>query len=455
MAVQNPVSILAVDDEERILEIFQKALAKEGYAVTTAPNGQTAISLFKNNPYDIVFTDLRMPGVDGMELFRWITRNSPDTTVVIVTAYGTVESAIESLKSGAYDYLIKPVKLDELRQLVKRILEHRQLKKENQELKRTLGGSFKTGNIIGNSAVMQEVFSRIEKVAGTATTVLIRGESGTGKELVARAVHELSPRKDAPFIKAVCAALPEGLLESELFGHVKGAFTGAIQDRKGRFEAADKGTIFLDEIGDIPVTIQLKLLRVLQERQFERVGEGRTMTVDVRVIAATNSNLEEGLKNNTFREDLYYRLNVVSIFLPPLRSRKEDIPLLVEHFLQQISVNQQLPKPKLSKDALEVILNYAWPGNIRELENAIEHSMVMGNREIILPEDLPITVQSGMGPTRSPGQLSESDATLEDMEKQMLISALAKSGHNQSQAAKLLGITRRTLGYRMKKYGIE
>jgi DNA-binding NtrC family response regulator len=364
-----------------------------------------------------------------------------------------VESAIETLKAGAYDYLIKPVKIDELRMLVKRIIEHRNLQFENKELKRKVGQKFNIENIIGQSPVMREVFAKIEKVASTSTTALIRGESGTGKELVAQAVHHQSSRKEKPFIKAVCAALPEGLLESELFGHVKGSFTGAIQDREGRFEAAHGGTIFLDEIGDIPLSTQVKLLRVLQERQFERVGDSKTITVDVRVIAATNKNLEEGLKKESFREDLYYRLNVVSIYLPPLRQRKEDIPLLVDFFLKRISKQQNISLPKINPNTLNILLNYSWPGNIRELENAIEHALVMGNREIINPDDLPITVQSGQIP-RGTNVSMETGATLEDMEKQMLLTALQRTNHNQTKAAQLLGITRRTLGYRMKKYGI-
>jgi two-component system NtrC family response regulator len=447
-------SILIVDDETKLLEIYQKALEKEGYAITVANNGATAISLLKNNLYDLVITDLRMPGVDGMELFRWIVRNSPAIPVIIITAYASLETAIEALNLGASHYIIKPVKLEELRLQVRRTLEHRRTETENKELKQAAGHKSNVKNIIGSSPSMQEVFARIQKVAGTSTTVLIRGESGTGKELVAQAIHDLSPRKDKAFIKAVCAALPESLLESELFGHVKGSFTGAIQDRMGRFEAADQGTIFLDEIGDIPVTTQIKLLRVLQERQFEKVGDTRTIEVDVRVIAATNQDLEEAMAKKTFREDLYYRLNVVSIFLPPLRSRKEDIPLLVTHFMEEIAKRQGIEKPKLATEALDAMLNYSWPGNIRELENAIEHALVMGNHEILMPEDLPITVQSGHFSTDS-AKLTQSGVTLEDMEKQMLISALNQTRHNQSKAAKLLGITRRTLGYRMKKYKIE
>lgn len=452
--MDNNVSILVVDDEVKLLDIFRKVLEKEGYEVTTAENGQTAISLLKNHPYDIVFTDLRMPGVDGLELFRWINRNSPDTPVVIVTAFGSVESAIETLKAGAADYLIKPVKIDELRILAKHVLEHHQLKSENRELKKKVGQKFLVENIIGHSSLMKEVFARIEKVASSSTTALLRGESGTGKELVAQAIHYHSPRKDGPFVKAVCAALPEALLESELFGHVKGAFTGAIQNRMGRFEAANGGTIFLDEIGDIPLTTQVKLLRVLQERQFEKVGDSTTNTVDVRVIAATNKNLEEALKNGTFREDLYYRLNVVSINLPPLRARKDDIPLLINYFLDRIAKTQKIPLPQLAPTTLQILLEYSWPGNIRELENAIEHALVMGNRETIYPADLPITVQSGQIP-RDTASALDNGKTLEDMEKQMLINALQRSNHNQTKAAEILGITRRTLSYRMKKYEIE
>lgn len=452
-------SILVVDDEPKLLELFQIALEKDGYQVVTAENGANAISIMKNSPaFDLIFTDLRMPGVDGMELFRWIAKNNPETPVVIVTAYGTVDTAVESLKAGAYDYLIKPVKLDELRQVARRVLEHHRVSEENRELKQTLRKqSAPALGIVGNSASMQEVYHRIEKVAPSAATVLILGESGTGKELVARAIHEMSPRKEQPFVKAVCAALPEGLLESELFGHVKGAFTGAIANRIGRFEAAHNGTIFLDEIGDIPLSIQIKLLRVLQERQFERVGDTETQTVDVRVIAATNRNLEAAIADKSFREDLYYRLNVVSVYLPPLRSRRDDIPSLVEHFLDTIAANQHLPRPKLAPETLKLLIGYPWPGNIRELENAIEHAMVMGNREVILPEDLPLPIQSGL--PRSTGSLTPQTTagtlSLEDMEKQMLIEALNQTGHNQSRAAEVLGITRRTLGYRMKKYGIE
>ncbi len=451
----NPInSILIVDDETKLLEIYQKTLEKEGYEITVANNGATAISLLKNNLYDLVITDLRMPGVDGLELFRWIVRNNPGTPVIISTAYSTKESAIEALNLGAFQYVEKPVKLDELRLQVRRALAHQKMESENRELKQAVTHQFNIKNIIGNSPSMQEVFTRIQKVAATSTTVLIRGESGTGKELVAQAIHDLSPRKEKPFIRAVCAALPESLLESELFGHVKGSFTGAIQDRVGRFQAADHGTIFLDEIGDIPVSTQIKLLRVLQEREFEKVGDSKTIEVDVRVIAATNQNLEEAIEKKTFREDLYYRLNVVSVYLPPLRARKEDIPLLVDHFMEDISRRQGLERPQLSPEALNTMINYSWPGNIRELENAIEHAMVMGNTKTLLPGDLPITVQSGYVSTES-GKLSSSGLTLEDMEKQMLISALNQSQHNQSKAAKVLGITRRTLGYRMKKYNIE
>ncbi|MDI6782942.1 MAG: sigma 54-interacting transcriptional regulator, partial [bacterium] len=326
--------------------------------------------------------------------------------------------------------------------------------------KKEVQKKYRFENIIGTSKPMQEVFAKIRKVAPTATTVLLRGESGTGKELVAQAIHHLSPRNEGPFVKATCAALPEGLLESELFGHVKGAFTGAIRDREGRFEIANSGTIFLDEIGDIPLTTQVKLLRVLQERQFEHVGDSQTFTVDVRVIAATNKNLEEALQKKEFRDDLYYRLNVVSIYLPPLRERKEDIPALIDHFLSRLTVTstETAPKkkPKLDSATLDLIMQYHWPGNIRELENAIEHALVMGNGEIILPEDLPIPVQNSQEQLAAKADaVLEEGITLEEMERRLIQSALIKTRNNQSRAAKVLGITRRTLGYRMKKYRIE
>jgi DNA-binding NtrC family response regulator len=461
MAITNQeINILVVDDEPKQAEIFQIALKKDGYLVQTANSGEAAIRYLKQEPVDIVITDLRMPNVDGLELFRWIKRNNPGTAVLFVTAYATVETAVDALKSGARDYLLKPVKLDELRLRVKNIVAELQLKQENILLKDAVHKKFQFENIIGTSKPMQEVFGKIKKVAPSATTVMLRGESGTGKELVAQAIHTLSPRKDGPFVKATCAALPEGLLESELFGHVKGAFTGAIRDREGRFETANNGTIFLDEIGDIPLTTQVKLLRVLQERQFERVGDNQSMTVDVRVIAATNKNLEEALLKKEFREDLYYRLNVVSIYLPPLRERKEDIPILITHFLNQFTKSlletDIKKKPKLDPAALDLIMQYHWPGNIRELENAIEHALVMGNGEIILPEDLPIPIQSSQEQLAAKADtVLEEGITLEDMERRLLRSALNKTQNNQSKAAKLLGITRRTLGYRMKKYNID
>jgi two-component system NtrC family response regulator len=456
--INQEITILVVDDEPKQAEIFRQALEKDGYTVLTVNSGESAIRQFKLEPVDIVITDLRMPIVDGLELFRWIQRNNPETAVLIVTAFATVETAVDALKSGARDYLLKPVKLDELRLRVKNIVAELKLKLENDRLKKEVKKKYRFENIIGTSKPMQEVFAKIRKVAPTATTVLLRGESGTGKELVAQAIHSLSPRKERPFVKATCAALPEGLLESELFGHVKGAFTGAIRDREGRFEVANSGTIFLDEIGDIPSTTQVKLLRVLQERQFERVGDTQTFTVDVRVIAATNKNLEEALQKKEFREDLYYRLNVVSIYLPPLRERKEDIPALIDHFLSRLNtaVAESKKNPKLDSATLTLITQYHWPGNIRELENAIEHALVMGNSEIILPEDLPIPVQSSQEQLAAKADaVLEEGITLEEMERRLIQSALLKTHNNQSRAAKALGITRRTLGYRMKKYGIE
>ncbi|MCX7919896.1 MAG: sigma-54 dependent transcriptional regulator [bacterium] len=455
----NEITILVVDDEPKQAEIFRQALEKDGYTVYSAHSGESAIRIMKQELIDIVITDLRMPHIDGLELFRWIKRNNPETAVLFVTAYATVETAVDALKSGAKDYLIKPVKLDELRLKVKNLISQIQLQWENIRLKQEVGKKYSLENIIGTSKPMQEVFAKIRKVAPTSTTVLLRGESGTGKELVAQAIHALSPRSQGPFVKATCAALPEGLLESELFGHVKGAFTGAIRDREGRFELANTGTIFLDEIGDIPLSTQVKLLRVLQERQFERVGDTQTITVDVRVIAATNKNLEEALRKKEFREDLYYRLNVVSIYLPPLRERKEDIPALIDHFLTRFSSASESAtkkKPKLHPTTLSLIMQYHWPGNIRELENAIEHALVMGNGEVILPEDLPIPIQSSQEQlaTKADAVLEEG-ITLEEMERRLIQSALLKTQHNQSKAAKLLGITRRTLGYRMKKYKIE
>ncbi|MBI3737103.1 sigma-54-dependent Fis family transcriptional regulator, partial [Candidatus Sumerlaeota bacterium] len=381
----------------------------------------------------------------------------PDLDVIMMTAYASVETAVEALKKGASDYLIKPFHNEELVMLVTRLAETRGLKQENQTLKQSLLPAAETGNIIAASAPMQEVLKRAQKVAATDVSVLLRGESGTGKEVLATLIHASGRRKNRPFIRVNCGALPETLLESELFGHVRGAFTGAVETRKGLFQAADGGTIFLDEIGEVTPALQVKLLRVLQSGEFQRVGDPQTFKVDVRVIAATNRPLEDLIQSGQFRSDLYYRLNVVPVVIPPLRERKEDIPALIDHFLAKLRPERGRAK-RVSKAAFELLMTYPWPGNIRELENAIEHAIVMSERDEIDPEDLPLAIQNASSVSshaESAGAgISTGGRTLEEIEKKMLYDALLSTGFNHTRAAAKLGITRRTLGYRIDKYGL-
>jgi two-component system NtrC family response regulator len=446
--------ILIVDDEKVQREILEGFLVKQGYEAVAEENGPKALEKFRSGAFDLVLTDYRMPGMDGIQLLREVRRLNPEAVVAIMTAYGTVGTAVAAMKEGAYDYLTKPIDLDELLLLIQRVEREVSLGQENRELKEQLREKFKVDFIVSASRRMEEALNLIGRVSQSTATVLILGESGTGKELIARAIHYSSARADKPFVKVNCAALPENLLESELFGHEKGAFTGAVARRIGRFEQADQGSIFLDEIGDLSPALQMKLLRVLQEKEFERLGSNQTIKSDVRVIAATNRNLEEAIKKGTFREDLYYRLNVVTISLPPLRERKEDIPLLMEHFLKKYNRENNKKVNSLSKEARDLLLRHEYPGNVRELENIIERAVVLCRGETLTTQDLPLNLrdsktEAALERAREGRNLPD---TLEEIERQLIAKALERSGGVQTKAAEELGISERVLRYKMKKY---
>jgi two-component system, NtrC family, response regulator len=386
-------TILIVDDERNYLLVLEALLSEEGYQVITAEGARRGLDLIEENDLDVVITDMKMPGMDGMDFMQRIQLRQPDLPVIMMTAYGSVEKAVEAMRKGAFDYILKPFKNEELKLTIGKAISHYRLIRQNRHLARELQGKYHFGNIIGKSAQMQRIFELIEKVAPTKATVLITGDSGTGKELIARAIHYNSPRKDQPFISVNCGALPETLLESELFGHEKGAFSGAISQRKGRFELAHEGTLFLDEISEMSPPLQVKLLRILQEMEFERVGGSHTLKVDVRVVAASNRNLKEEASNGRFRSDLYYRLNVVHVYLPPLRERTDDLLLLVNHFVAKYAKDNHQELISISSGAMERILDYHWPGNVRELENVIERAIILSDRHEILVKDLPPEVR--------------------------------------------------------------
>lgn len=456
--------ILIIEDNDTMREGMAAIVGKMKHECESASNGQSGLELLATSAFDMVVTDYKMEGMDGLEVLRQVKEKYPATEVLMITAYGTIELAVEAMKLGAVDFITKPFSHDEFRLKIERIVERirerkelARLSEENIYLRDELAEQFNYGEIIGKSRAMQEVFRTIEKVAATDSSVLIYGESGTGKELVARAIHQSSSRKDKPFVRVNCGALVENLLESELFGHEKGAFTGAIKRKKGRFELAHQGSIFLDEIGDISPNMQLKLLRVLQEKEFERVGSEETIQVDVRVLAATNKNLSELVQQGKFREDLFYRLHIIPIYLPPLRERKEDIPLLAQHFLKQLAAELNKPVRQLSDAALEKMANYPWPGNVRELENVLERALVLSDKPVIDAADLPILQATGSD--RLPNDLLDRfrfnlNETLAAVEKQLLEKALIETGGNKNQAAKLLGIGTSLLYYKLEKYKI-
>lgn len=445
--------ILIIEDEDSQRRVLEYNLQQEGYKVYTVSSAEEGLEFFKNISVDVVISDIKMPQMDGIELLSEIKRLYPEMQVILITAYATIDSAVEAMKLGAYDYIRKPINRDELKIAIRKAIELKRLETENLRLHQQLVDRFSFHNIIGGSAAMKEVFDKMARVAKSDATVLITGKSGTGKELCAKSIHFNSKRADNNFIVVNCSSIPKDLIESELFGHLKGAFTGAFRDRKGKFELADGGTVFLDEIGDLHGDLQAKLLRVLQEKEIDRVGGKEPVKIDVRVIAATNKNLLEATKAGEFREDLYYRLNVVKIRLPPLRKRKDDIPLLLQHFLHKFDAGNCRVEPSIT----EAFLQYDWPGNVRELENVIQHAVVLRKHQDRLTlQDLPEHIKNASFSQSSIIlDIPDSGIQLEEVEKTLILKALQKADWNQTQAAKLLGITRQTLIYRMEKYDIK
>jgi two-component system, NtrC family, response regulator AtoC len=446
-------SILIVDDEKNTRDGMARLLRRNYDTVAVASGGE-ALAELSERSFDLMLSDIRMPGMDGVTLMRRAMAAHPGLQVILLTAYGSIETAVEAVKEGACDYLTKPVNLDDLEQRIERAIRARDVEQENRNLHEQLDTRYGIENIIGSSPEMAAVCDLIRQVSGARATVMVEGESGTGKELVAHAIHRLSPRSHAPFVAVHCAALSASLLESELFGHEKGAFTGATERRKGRFESADGGTLFLDEIGEVDANIQVKILRVLEERRFERVGGNETIDVDVRIITATNRDLKKMVAEGTFREDLYYRLHVVPIHLPPLRQRRGDIAVLVDHFIRELSREDRRPIDGITPDALEVLKNYDWPGNVRELRNMVEHMVVMARGERITLRDVPSELKSG-GQSPQPSSPAADDLSLEQAEKRRIEEALRLCSGNRTIAAKRLGISRRTLHRKLNEYGLR
>jgi two-component system response regulator PilR (NtrC family) len=447
--------ILIVDDESSLREVLSIMLHREGYQVDTAIDGAQAATRLRDHSYDLVISDIKMPRMNGLELLRHIKERTPETVVLMITAFSTSDEAVEAMKQGAFDYITKPFRNEEIRLIVKNALERRELRQENLALKEELGKRYSFEGLIGKSKAMQDVITLIRKVAASPVKILITGESGTGKELVARAIHYQSERREQPFVPINCGAIPENLLESELFGHEKGSFTGAVKQKDGLFETAAGGTIFLDEIGELPQLMQVKLLRVLQENEFRRVGGTKPIKVDVRVIAATNRRLEDAVADGSFREDLYYRFNVIRIDLPPLRNRREDIPIMIDWFWERFTGHQGV---QVDEDAMRRLIDYHWPGNVRELENVVERATVLGHQGKItldcLPPNLLTGVAGGVSPlTEIPETGLDLDAYLGEIEKEILLKALARTNGVRKTAAELLGITFRSIRYRLAKFG--
>lgn len=447
-------SILVVDDDLAHRTMLGKLLSGWGYLVSEADDGQTAIDLVREHPYDLILMDVRMVKVSGLEALAVIKQYNPAIPIIIITAYSSVESAVAAMKKGAYDYLTKPLDFDELRLHLQRALDHRQLRKENQQLRATVNSHFERSQIIGNSPQITSLLETVSQVAPSEAGVLIAGESGTGKELVAAAIHRNSSRRDGPFVSLNCAAITETLFESELFGHEKGAFTGAHRTTDGRFRQADGGTLFFDEISEMPLTMQVKLLRVLQERKVTRVGGSREEPVDVRIVAATNRNLEKEIGEGRFREDLYYRLAVVTLELPPLRVRVDDIPLLADHFVKKFGQQNHKALKGLTPQAMDRLLKYGWPGNVRELMNGLERATVLARSEYIDVADLPPSVQQARESAGQDSVASLLGQPLEEVEKAAVLQTLAECDGNKSEAARRLGVTRKTLHKKLKKYGL-
>ena len=450
-------TLLIVEDEAKMRRLLELNLAEEGYALQTASDAEAGLKILRRNSIDLIITDLKLPGMDGLEFLAAVKRQNAALPVVVMTAYGTVETAVEAMKAGASDYVLKPFSLEEMRLIVRKELAVRRLEEENVSLREAVGHRYQFRNIVGNSSRMQEVLATVDRIALTSSTVLLGGESGVGKDMIARAIHQHSRRAAGPFIKINCTAIPENLLESELFGYEKGAFTGAVNSKPGKFELADKGTIFLDEIGDVPGSTQVKLLRVLQEREFERLGGTKTLKVDVRVVAATNQDLRAALEEGTFREDLYYRLNVVPISIPPLRQRKGDIPYLADFFLERFAREAGKNLAGITPAAMKVLADFHWPGNVRELENIIERAVVMANGERVDVGDIQLDTAPARSAAAEDGTAAPflpAGMTLEQHEDELIREALRRAGGNKSQAARLLGVSRNALRYRLSKIGM-
>ena len=455
-------NILVVEDEAKMRRLLELNLSEEGHTVHTAADAETGMKFLRKERVDLVITDLRLPGKDGLDFLQAVKSTNAALPVIVMTAYGTVETAVEAMKAGASDYVLKPFSLEEMKLIVGKELGVRRLVEENRSLREALGHRYEFSNIVARSAGMQEVLATVERVAATNSTVLLGGESGVGKDMVARAIHEHSQRRSGPFIKINCTAIPENLLESELFGYEKGAFTGAVNSKPGKFELADKGTIFLDEIGDVPGSTQVKLLRVLQDREFERLGGTKTIKVDVRVVAATNQDLRAALEEGTFREDLYYRLNVVPISIPPLRDRREDVPYLVDHFVARFGRESGKPLKGITPGAQKKLMDFHWPGNVRELENIIERAVALSPGETIDVDDIRLDLSPAKpaygvaAATRGEetGPFPPDGTTLEQFEDEIIKESLRRTNGNKSQAARLLGISRNALRYRLSKMGL-
>jgi two-component system response regulator PilR (NtrC family) len=453
--------ILAADDERSMREFLDIMLKREGYHVSLASNGEEVSKLIEKEIFDLILLDIRMPKMDGISVLKKIKAVSPETIVIMITAYASTDTAIQAMKEGAYDYVTKPFKVEEIKFIIKNALEKKNLQKENIFLKQVVRDRYHFENIIGQSPKMSALYEFLEKVAPTKTNILITGESGTGKELVAKSIHYNSPRREKPFVTLNCGAIPETLIESELFGHMKGAFTDAIATKKGLFEMADEGTIFLDEISELPLLMQVKLLRVLQDKEFKRVGGTEDIRVDVRIIAATNKDLEEAMREKRFREDLYYRLNVIQIKLPPLREKKDDIPLLTAHFLKKYSEELHKDILRISPEALHLLLHYDYPGNVRELQNIIERAVALENGPELTAQNLNSYLGEQLDLKKKPIDLEiphegiDLEKVMEDLEKGLLIKALERANGIKKKAAELLNINFRSMRYRLEKYGLN
>jgi two-component system response regulator PilR (NtrC family) len=454
--------ILVVDDETSMREMLRIVLRRDGYQVIVAQSGKEAIELLQRQPVDLLLSDIRMPDVSGVDVLRAAKAVNRDIVAFMMTAYASTDTAVEAMRLGAVDYFTKPFNMDELRLKVRRHLESHKLREENVLLKKALGTAYEFSNIIGQSRAMLEVFKMVETIAKTNSTVLITGESGTGKDLIARAIHFNSLRRDQPFVALNCGAIPETLLESELFGHMKGAFTGADSNKKGLIEVSERGTIFLDEIGEMNATMQVKLLRVLQDRRFRRLGGTEEVQADIRVIAATNQDLQKRVAEGKFREDLFYRINVLPVHLPPLRERREDIPLIAEHFLARFAEQMQKPVRSISRDAMDLLQAFAWPGNVRELENVMERAVALEQTPSVLPETLPEPVRRGVSPASGqalPAELPENgidlEAHVEEIYRDHMVQALKRAGGVQAKAAEMLGMSFRSFRYYAKKLNIR